>query len=75
MQIGITVSGFRDLDGVLVMELSVQFNHPSIERGEASGTVPFNATQPQAVAAARQWITDNYNVTVPANASIRVIGL
>lgn len=75
MQIGITVSGFTDIDGALFYALNVKFTHPSGQRGEISGSVPFNATQSQAAAAVKQWIVDTYGVTVPANAQIKIVGL
>lgn len=74
MQIGITINGFTDVDGLLMMSMRVQFNHPSGQRGDISGTVPFNTTNAEARQTARQWIKENYNLDAPGNVTYRIIG-
>jgi hypothetical protein len=74
MQIGVTVVGFKEIDGILFYELNVKIPIPGV-RGELTGTVPFNATIPQAQAAVKAWIKDSYNITVPPNADVKVVGL
>lgn len=75
MQVGVTVSGFVEIDGALFYSLNVKFVHPSGQRGEVGGVVQFNATQAQAITAVKQMILDAYGVTVPNNAAVKVVGL
>jgi hypothetical protein len=75
MQIGVTVVGFMESEGALYYSLNIKFVHPSGQRGEINGTVPFAATQNQAIATAKQMILDSYGITVPTNAQVKVVGL
>ena len=75
MQIGVTVSGFQDIGGLLFYTLNVKFNHPTGQRGEISGTVPITSTRAQAEAEVKTWILDNYGIAVPGNALVRTVGL
>lgn len=75
MQIGVTVSGFRVVDGILNYELNVKFIAADGRTGEIGGTIPFTSTPAQAKVEVSQWILDAYGIQVPANVIVRTVGI
>lgn len=74
MQVGVVVTGFTDIDGQLFITLTAY-----VAKGgrvqQASGSVPFAATNQEARAYVKELIFDNFGIQVGNNASYRVIGL
>jgi hypothetical protein len=72
MQVGIVVTGFAVVDGLLVL----CFTATIVRNGRAatlSGTAPFGADEAAIKQAARAEFIAQFGVTPPANATVRVI--